>query len=92
MKTWGSSLQPACIWFNKQIQCKIHQYEYQINSMQKCDWASKRDQVGTKNTTSQNGTYLEFCVQCLLSVSCRMFPVKLLIDGTNLTCIALADH
>ena len=53
---------------------------------------AKRDQVGTKNTISQNGTYLEFCVQYLLSVSCRMLPVKLLIDGTNVTDIALADH
>ena len=53
---------------------------------------AKRDQVGTKNTISQNGPYLEFCVQYLLSVSCRTLPVKLLIDETNFTYIALADH
>ena len=54
----------------------------------------KRDQlqVGTKYTISQNGTYLEFCVQYFLSVSCKMLPMKLLCDDKNFTCIALADH
>ena len=31
---------------------------------------AKRDQVGTKYTISQHDTYLEYCVQYLLSVSC----------------------
>ena len=53
---------------------------------------AKRDQVGTKYTISQNGTYLEFYVQCLLSVGCKMLPMKLLIDGKNFTYIALAGH
>ena len=53
---------------------------------------AKRDQVGTKYTMSQNGAYLEFCVQYLLSVSCKMLPMKLLIDGENFIYIALADH
>ena len=48
---------------------------------------AKRDQVGTKNTISQNVKYLEFCEQYLLSVSCRMLPMKFLIDGTNFTYI-----
>ena len=57
-----------------------------------CDRASKRDQVGTKYTISQNGTYVEFCVQYLFSVSCTILPMKLCIDGKNFTYIALADH
>ena len=51
----------------------------------------KRDQVGTKYTISQNGRYLEFYIQYLLSVSCNMLPMKLLIDGQHVTFIALAD-
>ena len=38
------------------------------------------DQVGTTYTSSQNGKYIEFCVEYLLSVSCNMFPIKLSID------------
>ena len=53
---------------------------------------AKRDQVGTKYTISQNGIYLEFCVQYFLSVSCKMLPMTLLIDDRNFTYIALADH
>ena len=53
---------------------------------------AKRDQVGTKYTISQIGTYLEFCVQYLISVSCTMLPMTLFIDGKNFTYIALADH
>ena len=53
---------------------------------------AKRDQVGTKYTISQNGTYLEFCVQYLFSFSCRILPMQLLIDSKNFTYIALADH
>ena len=58
-----------------------------------CDWAQRKgsDQVGTKYTISQNGTYLEFCVQYLLSVSCKILPIKLLIDIQYFTYIALAD-
>ena len=52
---------------------------------------AKRDQVGTKYTNSQNGTYLEFCVQYLLSVSYKMLPMKLLTDGKNFTYIAVVD-
>ena len=52
----------------------------------------KRDQVGTKYTILQNGTYLELFVEYLLSVSCKMLPMKLLIDGKNLTYIAIADR
>ena len=50
------------------------------------------DQVGTKYTISQNDTYLEYCVQYLLSVSCMMLPMELLINGKTSTYIALADH
>ena len=50
---------------------------------------AKRDQVGRKYTISQNG---KFCIQYLLSGSCRMLPMKLLIDGKNFTYIALADY
>ena len=57
-----------------------------------CDRASKRDQVGTKYTISQNDTYVEFCVQYLHSVSCTMLPMKMCIGGKNCTCIALAAH
>ena len=53
---------------------------------------AKRDQVGTKYIISQNGTYLEFCVQYLFSVSCRMLLMQLLIDCKKFTYIALADH
>ena len=55
---------------------------------------AKRDQVGTKHTNSHNGTYLEFCVQYLLSVSCKMLPMKLLADDKDFTYnnIALVDH
>ena len=53
---------------------------------------AKRDQVGTKYAISQNGIYLEFCAQYLISVSCIMLPMKLFIDGKNFTYIALADH
>ena len=53
---------------------------------------AKRDQVGTKYTNSYNGTYLEFCVQYLLSASCKMLPMKLLTDGKSFTYIALVDH
>ena len=52
----------------------------------------KRDQVGTKYTTTQNGKYLEFCEQYLHSVTCTIFPMKLCIDVENCTYIALADH
>ena len=51
----------------------------------KCDRPAKRDQVGTEYTISQNGTYLEFCVQYLLSVSC-------VLDGRNFIYIDVADH
>ena len=47
--------------------------------------AAKRDQVGTVYTNSHNGTYLEFCVQYLISVSCKMLPMKLLTDGKHFT-------
>ena len=53
---------------------------------------AKRDQVGTKYTISQNGIYLEFCVQYLLSVNCKILLMKLLIDAKNFTYIALVDH
>ena len=52
---------------------------------------AKRDQVGTRYTISQNGTYLEFWVQYLLSVDCKMLLMKLFIDGKNFTYIASAD-
>ena len=53
---------------------------------------AKRDQVGTKYTISQNGAYLKFFVQYLLSVSSKILHMKVLIDGENFTYIALADH
>ena len=49
----------------------------------------KRDPVGTKYTISHNGTYLELCVQYLLSVSCKMWPIRLLTNGKNFTYTAL---
>ena len=52
---------------------------------------AKRDQVGTKYI-SQNSTYLEFCVQYLLPVNCKMLPMKMFIYVKNFTYIALADH
>ena len=58
----------------------------------KCDQASEKRPSGNKYTISQNGTYLEVCVEYSLSVSCKMLPMKLLIDGKTLTYIALADH
>ena len=48
---------------------------------------AKRDQVGRKCTISQNGIYLEFYEQYLLSVSCKMLPIKLFIDGKMFTYI-----
>ena len=53
---------------------------------------AKRDQMGTKYIISQNGTYVEFYVQCFLSVSCKMLLMKLLIDNKNFTYTAVADH
>ena len=56
---------------------------------------AKRDQVGTcttKYTLSQNGEYLEFCAQYLVSVSYNMLPIKLCIVHINFTSIALADQ
>ena len=53
---------------------------------------AKSDQVGTKYTISQNGIYLEFSVQYLLSVSCKMLLMKLFVNGENFTYIASADH
>ena len=49
----------------------------------------KRDQVGTKYTLLQNGTYFEFLVQYLLSVSCKTLAMKLFTGGINFTYIAL---
>ena len=51
----------------------------------------KRDQVGTKYIISKHGKYPEFCVQYLLSVSCKMLAIKLFFDGEYFTSIALAD-
>ena len=51
---------------------------------------AKMDQVGTKYTISQNGTYLEFYVPYLLSVSCKILPMKLLSDCKNFMYIALS--
>ena len=53
----------------------------------------KRDQVGTKYTLSQNGNYLELCVQYLLSVGCKILHINdLFIDGENVTSMALVDN
>ena len=46
---------------------------------------AKRDQVGTKYTFLQNGTYLEYCVQYLYFENCKMLLIKLFIDGKNFT-------
>ena len=51
----------------------------------------KRDQVGTKYTISQNSRYFEFCVQYLLSVSCKMLPTKLLMDSKSFVSTAVPD-
>ena len=48
--------------------------------------------INTKYIISQNCTYHELCVQYLLSVSCKVLPMKLFIDGKHVTNIALADH
>ena len=53
---------------------------------------AKRDRVGTKYTISHNGTYFEFYVEYLLSVSCKLLPMKLFSYGKNFTYIAVADH
>ena len=53
---------------------------------------AKTDQVGTKYTISQNGKYLEFCVQYLLSVSYKRLRITLCIDGKTFTSTAFADH
>ena len=53
---------------------------------------AEMDQVGTKYSLSQNGKYLEFCVQYLVSLRCIMLPVKMCIDDKNFTIKALADH
>ena len=53
---------------------------------------AKRDQVGTKYTISQNGKHFEFYVQYLLSVSCKMLPIKLFIVGKSFILIPIADH
>ena len=37
---------------------------------------AKMDQVGKKYIISQNGKYLEFCGQYLLSVSCKMLAIE----------------
>ena len=52
---------------------------------------AKRNQVGTKYIISQNGKYLEFCVQYLLSISCKLLAIELFFDGENFTSISLAD-
>ena len=48
-----------------------------------CDWASEKGPSWHmyKYTISQNGKCLEFFVQYLLSVSCKMLPIKCFIDG-----------
>ena len=54
-----------------------------------CDRPSNKGPSDTNYTISQNGTkYVEFCVQDLLSLSCKMLPIKLFIDGKNFTVIA----
>ena len=53
---------------------------------------AKRDQVGTKYIISQNDKKLEYCLQYLLSVTCVMLPMELLIHGKTFTYIASADH
>ena len=53
---------------------------------------AKRDQVGTKYTISQNGTFVECCVQYLHSLRCTMLPMKLSIDGENCTYTGLVAH
>ena len=62
-----------------------------------CDWASEKGPSWHKYTTSQNGKYLEFCVQYLLSINKyytqrKLLAIKLFIDGKNFTSIALADE
>ena len=53
---------------------------------------AKRDKVGSKYSISQNGSYFEFGIHYLLSVSCKMFPMNRYSDGKNFTYIALAIH
>ena len=53
---------------------------------------AKRDHIGTKHTISNNGKYLEFLVQYLLSVRRKLLAIKLFIDGKNFISITLADH
>ena len=49
-------------------------------------------QVGTKCTITQNGKYLEFCAQYLLSESCKILPINLFINGKSVISIVLADY
>ena len=51
--------------------------------------AAKRDQVGTKYILLQNGKYLEFCVQYYFSLSCKILPIELFIDGKNLSYLSV---
>ena len=37
-------------------------------------------------------TNLDFCIQYVVSVSCKMLPIKLCFDGKTVTLIALEDH
>ena len=53
---------------------------------------AKRDQVGTKYTSSQNDAYLEFCVQYLHPASCIMLLIKFFIDDKHFTSMALAHN
>ena len=56
----------------------------------KCDQASKKGPSLLKihHTTKS----YEFCVPYLLYRSCKMLPIKLLIDGKNFTSMTSADH
>ena len=56
-----------------------------------CDWTSENGPSWHKKTISQNGKYLEVCVQYLPSVNCETLAIKLWFDGENFTSIALAD-
>ena len=51
----------------------------------------KWDQVAQNITILQNYKYPVLCEQYLISVSFKMLPIKVFIDGRNFMSMALAD-
>ena len=64
----------------------VHNYSINVTG------PAKRDKDGTKYIISQNGKYLEFCVQYLVYVSSNLLPIKLCVYDKTFYPIALADY